>query len=198
MNALDRLIPRPALLELDGVDVAAPAGEAWEALRHGDLGRSALSRALFSLRTLPGRLVGRTPARVALRIDDLGSTPARPGFQVLHDEPPAEVVVGAIGKVWRLAIPFVHVADADRYAAFASPGFVRVAWAIRVAPKGHDRSRVELEVRADATDPASWRKFRLYFALVGPWSRWIRRSLLSSLARQECAPSLGVAQPLRR
>ena len=44
------------------------------------------------------------------------------------DDPPREVAVGAIGKVWRLDIPFLHMAGADEYARFTEQGFVKVAW----------------------------------------------------------------------
>ena len=102
---------------------------------------------------------------------------------MLIDDPPREVVVGAIGQVWRPSIPFVHVGDAEAFAAFATPGYVRVAWALRVEPRPAGGARVEVEVRVDATDPDSWRRFRRYFALVGPGSRLVRRSLLRGIER---------------
>jgi hypothetical protein len=122
-------------------------------------------------------------ASATLQIDSLRSSPERPGFQVLAEQPPMEVAVGAIGKVWKLDIPFVHVADETAFATFSEPGFIKVAWAIRVLPRGPERSHVELEVRVAATDTSSWRKFRRYFRVIGPFSRYIRHSLLRGLAR---------------
>lgn len=188
MDALDRVIPTPALLEVDEIDLAVSPSRAWELVRHGDLGSSPLVRALFAVRTLPDRIAHESVGTVALHIDDLTSSTAHPGFQVLVDEPNREVVVGAIGKVWHLEIPFVHVDDADAFRTFAEPGFVKVAWAIRISPRGERDSRVELELRVDATDPGSWAKFNRYFALIGPASRFIRRSLLSALGRQHGTP----------
>jgi hypothetical protein len=182
MSGLDALIPHPRLHELDVVELAASPGQVWEIVRHGDLGQGRLTRALFAIRTLPDRLARRTIDPPILRLDDMRSTPEVPGFQILAEDPSREVVVGAIGKVWRLEIPFVHVADADAYAGFAEPGWIRVAWALRVIPWGERDARVELELRVDATDDASWRKFRRYFALIGPASRGIRRALLRSIA----------------
>jgi hypothetical protein len=181
MSALDRLIPAPRLLEVDHVDVAADPIRAWERVREGDLATSPLVRALFALREIPDRLAGRHPG-LRLRVDDLVSTPEHPGFQVLVDEPPFEVAVGAIGKVWKPEIPFVHVADAAAFAAFAEPDYVRVAWALRVERHTRDVTRIELELRVDATDEAAWRKFRAYFLLIGPASRFIRRSGLAATA----------------
>ncbi len=185
MTALQRLIPLPHLLEIDRVDVPAPAAEVWDSLRHGELTRSIPIRTLFWLRSLAS--LKSAGDQVSIRIDTLRSSREHPGFQVLVDEPPHELAVGAIGKVWQLDIPFVHVGDDQAYSAFSQPGFIKVAWAIRVLPRGAERCHVELEVRVAATDADSWRKFRRYFRVVGPFSRFIRHSLLRALARQMTA-----------
>lgn len=191
MNLLDRLIPTPRLLELDEQDIAAPVLDVWNAVRHGELARSGAIRALFALRTLPERLRGKPAGAASLRLDAMRSTPDQPGFQVLCDEPPHAVVVGAIGKVWLPDIPFAHVEGVDAYAAFHDPDFVRVAWSLVLDATHPERTRLSIEVRVDATDDAAWQKFVQYFRLIGPFSRFIRRSALRSLARE-----LGTAEPV--
>lgn len=179
MSVLDRLIAEPRRRELDHVDLAASTDEVWESVRHRELPQSRLTRALFALRTIPERLSGRTVDGVVLRLDDMQSSVERPGFQILADGP-HEVVVAAIGKVWRPEIPFTHVPDAAAFVAFAEPGWIKVAWALRVVPRDDLGSRLELELRVEATDAASWTKFQRYFLLIGPPSRFIRRSLLTA------------------
>jgi hypothetical protein len=211
-SALDHLIATPRLVERDQVDIAAPAAEVWERLRHGELAPSPLVQALFALRTLPDRLAGRSGdegATGALRLEDLRSSPAQPGFQILVDRPPHEVAVGAIGQVWKPQIPLVDVPDTAAFAAFREPGYVKVAWVLRLTPRpelgasmgelaatlGNDQvaamphTRVELELRVDTTDDAAWRKFRRYFRIIGPASRFIRRLLLASLDREFGTPA---------
>ena len=188
MSALDRLVPNPRLLEIDRVDLAVPASTVWDLVRHGALAQSRVIRALFALRTLASRSTADNGACPTIRIDDLRSSPERPGFQILVDNPPHEVAVAAIGKVWHLDIPFVHVRTADEYAAYAEPDFIKVAWAIRVSPRGEHQSHVELELRVQATDDGAWRRFQRYFRLIGPFSRGIRRSLLKALARDLGTP----------
>jgi hypothetical protein len=182
MSALQRLIPNAQLIEVDRIDIAAPAGPVWDCIRQGELARPLAIRALFKIRSLASRTRGL--GCPSIRIDSLRSSPEQPGFQILVDDPPHELAVGAIGKVWRLAIPFVHVADEQAYAAFSTPGFIKVAWALRVVPREGLKSHVECEVRVAATDEESWRKFRRYFRVIGPFSRFIRRSLLRGLPRQ--------------
>jgi hypothetical protein len=186
MNALDGLIPEPQRREVDHVDVSAPADRAWSIVRYGDLTRSPIVRALFAVRTLPGRLRGRVEEPVALRIDDIASGD-RPGFRLLA-ESEREVALGAIGKVWEPDIPFADVRTAEEFARFHEPGNAKVAWALRVLPRGETSSRIEVEVRVSATDEESWRKFQRYFRLIGPASRWIRHHLLASYARDLGAP----------
>ncbi len=188
MSALDRLLPTPRLLEVDHVDLAASPEAVWELVRHADIGDSAIAHALFALRELPARLSGRRPEESALSIDALVSSPERPGFQILIDDPPREVALGAIGKVWQLAIPFVHVRDAAAFAAFEELDYVKVAWAISVEPRGQHDARLAFEVRVDATDEAALAKFRSYFRLIGPASRFIRRSSLRALAKKLGTP----------
>lgn len=189
MTLLDRLIPEPQLRETQRVHVPAPADAVWERVRHGALAQAWPIRVLFGVRSLLMRDAGASPT---IRIDELRSSPASPGFQILAEDPPREFAVGAIGKVWRLRIPFVHVARAGDYAAFHEPGFVKVAWAVRVARSRFvGASDVEFEVRVFATDEASRRRFRWYFLFIGPFSRYIRRSLLRAIARG-MRPAAGV------
>ncbi|HEX7185645.1 MAG TPA: hypothetical protein VF756_27720, partial [Thermoanaerobaculia bacterium] len=131
---------------------------------------------------------GERAAGASLCMADLVSSPEHPGFQILVDEPPHEVAVGAIGKVWHLEIPFVHLANAEAFSAFTEAGFVKVAWAIRLSPLGESDTRVTLELRVDATDDRSWKKFRRYFRIIGPGSHFIRRSLLAQLVRELGTP----------
>ena len=189
MTALDRLIPNPRLVEIARVDLAAPAPVVWQRIRHAELAQSPATAALFRLRTLVDRASGTAPAPAGVTLDGMRSSVDSPGFQVLVDDPPCEVAAGAIGQVWRLRIPFVHVDGAAAFRDFAAPHNVKVAWAVRVSPLGPASSHVEVEVRVTATDDAAWRKFRRYFRLIGPGSRFIRRSLLGALAREFGRPA---------
>jgi len=193
MTVLDRLIPAPRLLEVDQIDLAARPEQVWRLVRHGDLARSPFVHALFEIRAIPERLAGRHE-QSGLRIDDLRSSPDKPGFSLLLEEDGQEFAVGAIGKVWQAVIPFQHLPSATAFLAFSDPDQVKVAWAIRVLPLGSQDSRLEIEVRVDATDNQAWTKFERYFRLIGPGSRFIRRILLSGLAKELSTPTAAEAQ----
>jgi hypothetical protein len=176
---LDEILPTPRLLQTDSVDLDLPIDRAWERIRHGELASSPIVRALFWLRTVGGD----DPEPMRLHLKDMVSTPERPGFQILCERFQEEVVVGAIGKVWHLDIPFVHSRSVAEYRAFDREGFIKVAWALKVTPIDTNHTRVTVEVRVDATDRVSWNKFRAYWLLIGPASHFIRRILLSQLVK---------------
>jgi hypothetical protein len=173
-------VPNPRLAELDSVDVAVSAADAYEAARHLDLSRAPMVHALFALRTLPTRLFGRSDGTLRLTIDDIVA--GERGFQLLADEPGRGFVVGAIGRFWKPDIEWADVAPAE-FGAFAEPGWARVAWSVVVEPRGAHAARVTVALRLDATDDAAWHAAHRYYRLIGPFSRFIRRQMLQRLER---------------
>lgn len=180
MSALARLVPEPRLVELDHVDLAVTPEVAWEAMRHGDLARSRLVRALLAPSTTAAE-----PA--AMRLDDLAKSTVA-SFRVLAEEPGREVAVGAIGKPWQSDSPFFVATTEDAFARFSEPGYAKIAWALEVAPRGEGGSRVTLELRVTTTDDTTWPLFRKYFRLIGPGTRLLRRIVRDGLARELGTP----------
>lgn len=179
---LDRYLPDYDITEVHAVIVDADIDCAWRAIRQGDLGRSAVVRVLLELRSLPNRLLrvleGRPsgPARPPLTLDDM----ARAGFVRLGERIGDEIVLGAVTQPWKAVTdknPPPQV-DADRFAAFDTPGYVKVAFNISVQPYGSGRALITTETRTAATDPASRRRFARYWLLVDPFSALIRRLML--------------------
>ena len=67
MTALDSVIAIPRLVEIDRVDLAAPAEQVWQRVRHAALAHSPVTRALFALRTLVDRSDRRRDRRSGVR-----------------------------------------------------------------------------------------------------------------------------------
>ena len=185
VSPLDRFLPAPQLRQIDHIDVGATLEQTWRTVRNFDLARSPFITALFSLRTLPDRLLGHAAQHEQLRIDEL--TAADSGFRIL-DESPSSITVGAIGKVWQPLISFVEVTTAQ-YASFAEPGWVKVAWELGCERRGSGVTRIAIEVRVAATDEFAWRRFVDYFRVIGPFSHFIRRHMLSLVATDLGTPA---------
>ncbi len=180
MRAIQHHLPEPRHVEVSRAMVAASPAVAWAAARHFDAATVPWIRFLFGLRTLPDRLRGNEASVERLGVDSIAGGPS--GFMILEERPGHEVVVGAVGRFWHLAIPFAEVAPED-FAGFAAPGWGKVAWSIGVEPFGGG-SLITFEVRTTATDDASYRKLRRYYGVIGPFSRLIRAHLMASFSAE--------------
>ena len=179
---LDHHLPRYDVTETHAVVVDADTDLTWQAARGADLSQSTVVRALLELRSLPNRL-RRTlngqpgaPGRPPLTLDDM----ERAGFLLLDERSGHEIVFGAVVQPWKAVTDDERAPpiDADGFATFDTPGYVKVAFNIRVEPYGSGRSLVTTETRTAATDSASLRLFSRYWLVVGPVSALIRRLML--------------------
>ena len=179
---LDRYLPHYDVTEAHALIVDADPDLTWQAVRRADLSRSAVIRVLLELRSLPNRLQavlkGRPsePSRPPLTLDDM----ERAGFVLLGERPGHEIVFGTVVQPWKAATddePAPRV-EADRFAAFDTPGYVKVAFNIRVEPYSSGRALITTETRTAATDSMSLHRFARYWMLVGPFSALIRRLTL--------------------
>ncbi len=102
------------------------------------------------------------------------------GWCVLAEVPGREIVMGAVTRPWD-ANPVFRAVPPDEFAAFAEPGYVKIAWTLRASPRPDGGSTFHTETRAVATDPAARRKFRVYWSLLSPGIIFIRTALLSGL-----------------
>ena len=145
--------------------------------------RFQIGRPLMVLRMLPARLLRRATA--------LGSTGplldefVREGFVVLGERPDAELVLGGIGKFWRLVDEDTirAVETADEFRAFADPGYAKAAVTFLVTAEAGG-SQVVTETRIVGTSPEATARFRRYWRVVGPGSALIRRSWLAAIRRR--------------
>ena len=199
---LDRYLPRYDVTEAHAVVVDAGTDLTWQAVRRSDLSRSAVIRVLLEMRSLPGRLQGFVqgrppgPARPPLTLDDM----ERAGFLLLGESPGHEIVFGTVVQPWKAVTGEEPAprAGPGQFAAFDTPGYVKVAFNIRVEPYGSGRALLTTETRTAATDPASLRRFARYWMLIGPFSALIRRLMLQMVksdAEQRPGPTSTTRPP---
>ena len=94
-----------------------------------------------------------------------------------------EIVIGGIGRPWRVGGGSYDLAAADDPAAafhdFAEPGWARVA-----ANFHTDGAGLATETRVHCTDERSRRAFARYWALIRPFSGLIRLGWLAAIDRR--------------
>lgn len=186
MSRIDEAMPRYQLREVDHIAVAADPAQAWERVRAVNMFDLPVVHALFALRVLPDKvraLFRRTPSPkpLAATLDDIVAPGT--GFMKLFEEPGREFVVGAVGRFWKLNIPYAP-ATPDTFKDFDEPGYGKLAWNLKVEPREGRGAWITVDLRVGATDPRSWRQFRRYWFQIGRFSRFMRRRLLAKLARE--------------
>jgi hypothetical protein len=72
----------------------------------------------------------------------------------------------------------------ERFAAFAEPEYVKIAWTLRADPVADGSSIFRTETRAIATDSAARARFRRYWAFASPGIAVIRLLSLQPLRRE--------------
>lgn len=168
----------------------APPAEVFEAVTNLDLFQMPLARVLIEARALPGRVADARARRsgqavsaepATFRIRDL---PAR-GWILLGERPGTELVYGEVGKAWQGAggAPGQAV-TADTFAAFAEPGFAKIAESTLVMPYGARACVLTVESRVALTDEDSRRRFRRYWLAAGPFIRLMRPAVMRALAQR--------------
>ncbi|MET9232252.1 hypothetical protein [Lentzea sp. NPDC003310] len=179
----DQFAPRPDFGRTDHVVVNADPMTAYQAVHELDLTdlHGFLVTTAIGLRELPERWrerhrrTPRTPTRMT--IDDLANGT---DWVVLGEQPGQELVVGAIGKVWRPVVRWRAV-DARDFQDFAEPGYAKVVCSLSTLPYGQRRTLVTAETRVVLTDPRAWLSFRRYWRVSTPFVGIISRAVLRTV-----------------
>jgi hypothetical protein len=175
---IDRFLPTYDVIEHHETTVDAPVDVTYRAVREFDLARSPVVLALLAVRGLPHMFTGAVKPSRRLGLDEV----TRTGFVVLAEGPNHEIVLGVVGRFWRLTSG-IHRIDASEFTGFDTPGFAKAAWNFVVSELAGGGSKIVTETRVACTDAESRRKFSLYWRLVGPFSALIRRELLRTIKR---------------
>ena len=167
-DLLDRFIPRYDVVERHHIKVNAPAAVTLAAAAEQDLSASPVVRALFKTRSFlmgargPGR---ELPKGLIAQVKALG-------WGVLA-ETETEIVMGAVTEPWKADVVFQAIPP-ESFAAFAEPGYVKIAWTLRADPEAAGGSTFRTETRVVATDAEARARFRRYWSLASPGISLIR------------------------
>ena len=180
---LDRFMPAYDVVTRHERRIDAPPDDVLAAAREMDLWGSPVARAIFRARELVlGARATTRPAR------GLMEEVTALGWGVLAEIPGREVVVGAVTRPWEADVTF-RALPSDRFAAFAEPGYVQIAWNLRADPDGAGGTIFQTETRARATDAGARARVRRYWACFSPGMWVIRWTMLTPLERAARARS---------
>ena len=179
MTLLDSWLPVYQFSERHQLTVNASDAVLWDALKHVTPDEIGVLGLLMTVRSLPARLAGKK-ARLFIKGTPMLQAAVDSRFVLLEESAPREIVLGMAGQFWKLDFgPRVNVRSASDFAAFAQPGFLRVAFNFSI-----DNGVISTETRIQALDESARRKFSIYWTLVRLGSGWIRISWLRAVRRR--------------
>jgi hypothetical protein len=184
---IDRQLPRFEARALSTVAVDAGTEQTYRAVRALDpeLVRQSVPfmRMMGQLRQLPVRIAAIPQKAAPPAPEALTGEQYRDAFLLIDEEPGVEFVIGMIGKFMSPTQMEFRRFDPPDFAAFAEPGYGKVAVNFLVLPYGTGRSLLCTETRTATTDPVSASRFRRYWKVIGPFASYIMRHWLT-LAKQ--------------
>ena len=164
--ALDEFMPTYEVAERHHVRVLAAADLTMRAAAALNLRDSAIVSAIFRAREV---MLGADPGAAAQPAGLLDEVRAL-GWRVLHEEPGREIVMGAVTQPWQANVVFRGLSP-EEFKAFDEPGYVKIAWTLRVEPIGASESIFRTETRVVTTDRTARSRFRWYLGPVLPRHR---------------------------
>lgn len=177
---LDEFMPEFDVRDRHQIEVAAPAALTLLKARRVGLDQSRTVRAIFKSREL---LLGGKTAPENDRPKGLIAVTQALGWSILAEVPGREIIMGAATQPWVADTTFRPI-PRNEFLSFSEPKYVKIVWTLKVEPIGPSRTILSTETRSLATDAFARKRFRVYWAVLSPGIKIIRRILLRT-ARNE-------------
>ena len=187
----DSLLPSAPFREVHARSIDAPIDDVWQAFLEVRGSEIRLLQPLFLLRALPARLSSKR-GPITSDADDQTALASfqNEGFVTLRQDPGpidgcATFIFGAAGRFWSPAHnPPIRFTSGQQFIDFDAPGNAKTVARFTAISDGPTRTRLETETVVDVTDPASKKKFAVYWAIIRGPSGLLRRSWLAAVDRR--------------
>jgi hypothetical protein len=178
-GTVDLFLPQPDIDECHQIEIAAPPEVVFEQACNLDLMGLPLVRGVFRAREI---LLGSKAAAVEQPKGIVPLTKSL-GWRALSETPNRELVMGARAQPWLADVVFHGIPGQD-FAAYAEPGWVKIAWTIEAIPLPSGHTLFRTQTRAKGTDDVARVKFRRYWRKYSIGILLIRRLMLPALRHQ--------------
>lgn len=167
---IDEFLPHYQIRKEHEIIVNSSENEVYQAVLSLDMSRSVWIKALFRFRGLP---------ESALTLIGLQNA----GFTMLGQNPGQELLLGLAGQFWTPAGELQKLTPAA-FKSFDRKGYAKAAWNFSLEPVHPDKTKVKTETRIYCSGRKSYRKFRIYWLMIRPFSSWIRKESLKIIKRE--------------
>jgi hypothetical protein len=183
---LDNYLPTYEFNEIHNVKVDATPEQVFAAIK--ELTPAELSPIIFwmlNLRSLPAKLMGKTPPSVTHQSKPFLDQLYEGGFIQLAEKPGGEIIFGLVGQFWKLTGgEDPDIPDPQAFLTFDDPAFAKVAanLAVTMDEKGH--THCSTETRVHVPDLGTRRKFAFYWRIISMGSAFIRVLWLRAIKKK--------------
>jgi hypothetical protein len=164
---IDNLMPVYDLIIRHERVIAAPQRRVWQAARAMTIRKLLRVRVLLWIREIFSRLNGQ-PLET---------------FPVIAEKEGTEVVMAICGKFWAISGNIVDV-PAEVIPLYQAKGSAKAYWNFHLESIGVGQTRIVSETRVQVYGEQELKRFRRYWALVGPGAGWIRKEILKAIERE--------------
>lgn len=177
---LDEFLPDWEFRERHSRRIDAPADQVRAALLAVTARELPFSGLMLGLRLAPAFLVARRrPGRLDLPLVERF---VKLGFIELANTE-CELVLGAVGRFWRLREEMVLLSSAEEFVRFDEPGFAKGAINFRITDDG-DSALLSTETRVHTTNERARRSFSPYWVPVRAIGGIMRLEMLRAVDRR--------------
>ncbi len=164
---IDNLMPVYDQITRQERVIAAPQHQVWQAARSMTIRKLLRVRVLLWIREIFSRLNGQ-PLET---------------FPVIAEKEGTEVVMAICGKFWAISGNIVDV-PVEVITLYQAKGYAKAYWNFHLESIGLGQTRIVTETRVQVFGKRELKLFNLYWAVVSPAARWIRREILKAIERE--------------
>lgn len=174
---LDNYLPQYHFVERHSINVYSTPEKVYEAFWQLDMAESKVIKALLKIRGAYGLVFkGQSYMQPSLgvSIKDMINS----GFILLENVKNEEVVMGFGGRFWQPSGGIVRYASAEDFVRFENNGYCKSAWNFYIEQENSDKLILSTETRNLCYGYGAKIPFFLYWAVIRPFSGWIRLEML--------------------
>lgn len=168
------------------IKINSSTEEIFQAIYNIDMGKSGIIKLLFRLRGLYGWLLNlqrkaKSPSALGLNFSELLN---KSNFFLLEEDNHQEMVIGLIGQFWKPVGKIVKIKSPAEFTKFNLDTYAKVAWNFYLEESPQGEQVLSTETRILCFGHQAKILFTIYWAVIRPFSGWIRREMLRLIKEQ--------------
>tara|TARA_Y100000590_G_scaffold444350_1_gene574984 strand:+ start:878 stop:1435 length:558 start_codon:yes stop_codon:yes gene_type:complete len=180
VNEIQELLKKSQFSECHSICINASSSKVWDSIYNTKVYGSWYIKIVVWLRTLPIRKnVKYSPTKPIFDLNEM------PNFLRLYENPPNELYLAMIGRLWKLNGGLIRV-DKHQFTNFDKKHINKLIWCFRVEEQRNSQSILYTETKVWCSSKYSFICFFLYWLMIRVFSGLIRKEILKAIS-QNCS-----------